>query len=143
MTKYRIVKLLCVSSVFIGACSSPPKPTSIDMSAPTTYFNEIYQQTSAEPVPMNRGDHNGKSWIHQYKNLNREDFIAPQEKVRFFYFVHHADVIDIWGLPQRTERYKYWLKANGAKGIINTYYLGMPKNAVNITFTREKRNEKN
>lgn len=139
----KIVLVAVVSSVFLSGCSSPPKPISIDMSAPTTYLNNVYSQTQVSRVPLNKGDHNGKSWRHSYINLDREDYIAPQEKVRFFYFAHHADSIDLYGLPSRTALYRYWLQANGARGEIREHYLALSPRTVNIVFTREQENEKN
>ncbi|MBF0786024.1 hypothetical protein E4T80_11165 [Muribacter muris] len=132
-----IVSCVC----FLSGCGIPPKPVSIDMSAPTAYFNDIYSQTKVGNISLNKGDHNGKNWKQSYINLNRDDYIAEQEKIRFFYFAQHADVINIYGLPDRTSNYRYWLKANGVDGKINEHYLGLPKNTVNITFTREQENE--
>ncbi|OOF74507.1 hypothetical protein BKG91_06110 [Rodentibacter caecimuris] len=132
-----------VSSVcFLSGCSSPPKPMAIDMSAPTDYFNNVYSQSQVSQVSLNRGDHNGKNWKQSYINLDREDYIAPQEKVRFFYFAHHADSIDVYGLPDRTSVYRYWLQANGVKGEIREHYLRLSPKVVNVVFTREQENEK-
>ncbi|HDX1051056.1 TPA: hypothetical protein RNY11_002089 [Pasteurella multocida] len=141
MVKKSIIIGIVSSVCFLNGCSNPPKPVPIDMSAPTTYFNDIYGQTKIGKIPLNRGDHNGKNWKHLYINLNRENYISEQGKIRFFYFAHHADVIDIYGLPEITSNYRYWLKANGVDGQINEHYLGLSKNTVNITFTREQENE--
>lgn len=126
---------------FLSGYSSPPEPMSIDMSAPTVYLNNVYNQTQVSQVSLNRGDHNGKNWKQSYINLDREDYIAPQEKVRFFYFAHHADSIDIYGLPDRTSAYHHWLEANGTKAEIREHYLGLSPKAVNIVFAREQKNE--
>ena len=33
-------------------------------------------------------------------NLDRSDYVNETEKVRFFYFAHHADSIEIYGQPR-------------------------------------------
>ena len=137
MTKYRIILGLTVSVVFLSACSSPPKPPAIDMSAKTDYLNNaIHEQTPINRVPLNQGDNMGKPWTYQYLNLNRFDYIDDSERVRFFYFGQHADHIDIYGDFTRTAAYKYWLQANGVQAVINTHYAALPENTVNITFKR-------
>lgn len=129
---------------FLSAChSSPPKPPQIDENTPEIHLNnQIYRQTSIADVTKNAGDHNGENWTYQYINLNRADYITDTEKVRFFYFAHHANSIEIYGHPTRTEAYKYWLQANGVNAQINTYYKNLPKYTVNITFKRIKENER-
>lgn len=126
------------SVCFLSACSSsPPAPPQIDEDAPVIYLNnQVYRQTSTTTIAKNAGDHNGQSWIYQYVNLNRNDYVNETEKVRFFYFAHHADSIEIYGHPQRTEAYKYWLQANGVNAKISTYQKNLLKNSVNITFRR-------
>lgn len=137
MTKHRIILGLVASAVFLSACSSPPKPPKIDMSAKNDYLNNsVYEQTPINRVPLNQGDHNGKPWTYQFLNLNRADYVDDSEKVRFFYFAQHADHIEIYGDSARTEAYKYWLQANGVNAVITTHYRTLPKNTVNITFKR-------
>ena len=93
-------------------------------------------------MPKNAGDHNGQPWVYQYVNLDRNDYVNETEKVRFFYFAHHADSIEIYGQPARTEAYKYWLQANGVSANISTHPKDLLKNNVNITFRRGVKNEK-
>ena len=143
MKKFLLMNML-MSVCFLNACSSsPPEPPQIDEDAPTIYLNnQVYRQTPTATVTKNAGDHNGQPWVYQYVNLDRSDYVNETEKVRFFYFAHHADSIEIYGQPARTEAYKYWLQANGVSANISTYQKHLLKNNVNITFRKGVKNEK-
>ncbi|MBN6059379.1 cag pathogenicity island Cag12 family protein [Aggregatibacter actinomycetemcomitans] len=127
---------LLLTACFLSGCSETlPKPPQLDEELPPVYLNNnVYQQTPVNHVPKNAGDHNGKNWTYQYVNLDRPDYVSDSGKVRFFYFAHHANEIEIYGQPARTEAYKYWLQANGVSAAIQTYVKDLPKNSVNITF---------
>ena len=143
MKKFLVMNTL-ITVCFLSACSSsPPLPPQIDEDAPAIYLNnQVYRQTPTATVPKNTGDHNGQPWVYQYVNLDRSDYVNETEKVRFFYFAHHADSIEIYGQPARTEAYKYWLQANGVSANISTHSKDLLKNNVNITFRRGVKNEK-
>ncbi|TYA97891.1 cag pathogenicity island Cag12 family protein [Aggregatibacter actinomycetemcomitans] len=143
MKKILVMNTL-ISVCFLSACSSsPPEPPQIDEDAPTIYLNnQVYRQTPTATVAKNAGDHNGQPWVYQYVNLDRNDYVNETEKVRFFYFAHHADSIEIYGQPARTEAYKYWLQANGVSANISTHPKDLLKNNVNITFRKGVKNEK-
>jgi len=143
MKKFVIMNAL-ISVCFLSACSSsPPELSQINESMPAVYLNnQVYQQTPISNVAKNTGDHNRQPWVYQYINLNRSDYVNETEKVRFFYFAHHADSIEIYGQPARTEAYKYWLQANGVNANISTHQKALLKNNVNITFRKGVKNEK-
>lgn len=127
------------SSIFIfpfilSACSSPPKPQSVDWSSKAESLNRTLPEWN-ESGSINASTNVDGKWIKTVKDFD----INKTFSVGIYYAVAHSTRIIVkTNSSQRWFDTKAWLRSHGANGVINFEYTKecITCNSVNVSFYR-------